>query len=194
SSAYDYYAQQRQEADAAQTRSTTSTLKSTDTSFGADVRKQIDALFADVPRGSNGKLTFDGVIAYRDEFRAAFKERVEADLAALGVDTDTGMTFSYDAKSDVLTVNKDHPDKKAIDAYFAANEDLRMDFAKLSALTKVTSMAERKLSLTDLRAEMQTQSMAWWAEANVPDAFTGGSLAYTSGSDEPTFFGLDMMV
>lgn len=162
----------------------------------SEIRAQIEALLADVPRDANGKLTFQAVADYRDEKREAFEAQVKAELEILGVDTDIDMTFSYDSATDVLTVDSGHPDKKLIDRYFAASDELRADFAEIVALTKLSGSAESKLSPTDLRASLQARSVAIWAEQNTTNMFGSGML-YMSDSDtssSPTFFGLDMMV
>jgi hypothetical protein len=189
---YNYYSGLGQSSGL--TTSSTATSGSNVTASTSAIRAQIEALLADVPRSEGGKLTFDDVISYRDEQREAFEARVQSDLAALGVDTDLDMTFSYDANSDVLTVDSGHPDKKLIDAYFAANEDVRADFAEVVALTKLSGSAETKLTATEMRTSLQVQSMAIWAEANASNTFSGGSLFFTEEEDTPTFFGLDLMV
>ncbi len=192
-SIYDLYSNERRGMDATQAGAGNASTSS-DSRFGADIRAKIDALLADVPRDATGKLTFDAIIDYRDQYRAAFEARTKIDLSKLGVDTDADMTFSYDATADKLTVDSSHPDKDVIDNYFEENEDARHMFAKLVVLTKITNMAERKLSPVELKTEMQLQAMSWWTQANVQNIFSGGNLSYTEGNEAPVFYGLDTLI
>lgn len=189
SNSYGYYNKSAQDAQAVKASSSSSS----DTSFGADIREKVAALLEDIPRNSNGTLTFDAVIQYRDEKLADFEAKAKADLQKLGVDTDRDMAFAYDAATDTLTVDSSHPDKKIIDQYFTEQDDLRHQFAQVVALNKMTGAAESKLSPTQMKAQLQVQAMSWWAEANTDDIFGGGNLLASAGGSS-SFFGLNMVV
>lgn len=192
-STYDYYSSSSSQLDIQ--KSYNSSSSSSDTAFGADIREKVNALLADIPRNSNGTLTFEAVMEYRDSLLEDFETRVKADLDALGVDTERDMTFSFDATTDTLVVDSDHPDKAVIDQYFTENDEARQQFAQVLALNKMTQSAERKLSLSDLRTELQVQSMAWWTEANAGNVFSSGNLlSVADDQSESLFFGLDMVV
>lgn len=186
---YDYYTKNAQDQAAARSAATSSS----DTSFGADIREKVAALLEDIPRNSNGTLTFEAVITYRDAKLADFEAKTKADLDALGVDTERDMAFSFDAATDTLVVDGSHPDKHIIDQYFTEQDDLRHQFAQVLALNKMTGAAESNLSPTEMRASLQVQSMAWWTEANAGNIFDSGNLL-SSQSGQSSFFGLDMQV
>ncbi|MGE4292254.1 MAG: hypothetical protein AB7E32_08595 [Desulfovibrio sp.] len=165
--------------------SSSSSTSSSQASYGKGVeslstkelRAQIDKLLADIPKGSDNKLSFAEVIEYRKKLQAEFEATAKEDLAKLGVDTDRDFTLSYDATTDKVTVDSSHPDKKIIDKYFEENTEMRETFAKIVSLSKLTASAEKQLSPTEFKRSLQTQAMSWWAEANGnSDWFTGGGM------------------
>ncbi|MEF2145321.1 MAG: hypothetical protein V3573_07745 [Desulfovibrionaceae bacterium] len=159
-------------------RSSSSGLSSTNTK---ELRAVIDKLLADVPKGEDGKLSFQDVLDYRDKLREEFEAKAKEDLEALGVDTDLDFTLSYDADSNKVTVDSGHPQKKIIDKYFEDNEDMRDSFAKIVTLSKLTQAAETKLSPTDYKRQLQQQALEWWAQdSGGLDWFASGGMLMRS--------------
>lgn len=145
-----------------------------------ELRDRINTILEDVPK-SGSKVSFQDVIDYRDKLQAEFEAKAKADLDALGVDTERDFTLSYDAGTNKVTVDSGHPDKKIIDKYFEDKPEMRDAFAKIVTLSKLSGCAEKKLSPTAFKQQMQQQAMTWWAESNGGnDWFTGGGMMMQS--------------
>ncbi|MDD4733049.1 MAG: hypothetical protein PHX58_14090 [Desulfovibrio sp.] len=138
-----------------------------------ELREQIDKILEDVPKSGN-KLSFQDVIDYRNKLREDFEAKAKEDLEALGVDTERDFTLSYDANTDKVTVDPNHPDKEVIDRYFEENPEMREAFAKIVSLSKLSGAAEKQLSPTQFKQQLQAQAMSWWAEEN-------GNMGWFSG-------------
>ena len=167
-------------------------------SLKAKLRSRIESLLSDIPQ-TGSRLTFQDVMDYRDELRDAFETQAEADLAALGVDTARDFTLSYDATTDTVTADANHPDKKIIDAYFENNEEMRNAFAQVVTYSNLLKPAETKVSPQEMVRQMQLDSMSiWFADNLSASSLSGGLSGYGSllftDEGEATYFGLDLQV
>jgi hypothetical protein len=179
---YQRSTQAREESEAAQAESTKNT-------------RRRDDLLSNVPRTSNGRLTFDSVINYRKGQEKAWDERFKADMAEKGIDTEkSGLSLSLDPSSGKVSANANHPNKAAIDQYFIDNPDMAEQFTENVQLGKLTSLAERKLTLPELRRSLSAQSMSIWFEASAgaSSLYTGGGMVFGGGS--ASYAGLNMRV
>lgn len=161
-------AKARQEAEAAlkaqaQQYSTSSTSQ---TSSMSQVREQIESLLANIPRSNGDKLTFKDLADYKETLEKEWSEQFEADMTKLGVDTSIDIKLSVDSSTGVVTAQKGHPDKAAIDKYFLDNPEMAEKFEEGVQLSKLTSTAERNLTPSELRQSLTAQSMSIWFESN----------------------------
>ena len=155
------------------------------------VRKNIDQMLAGVPRTEGGKLTFNDVFAYKKTLSENFYKDVKADLKGLGVDVETDFKLSYDAQNGKVVVGE-HPDREKIMKYFAdeKNKEKVEQFKLITQFKSITDTAQKKLSPSMLRKELQRQSMAAWMMNNASgDVFTGNLSLYS-----PNLSGMNMKV
>jgi hypothetical protein len=191
---YQRTTQAREDSEAAQAEAA-GNRRTRETGAGSGVRELIDDLLSNVPRTSNGRLTFDNVINYRKGQEKAWDERFKADMAEKGIDTEkSGLSLSLDPSSGKVSANANHPDKAAIDQYFIDNPDMAEQFAENVQLGKLTSLAERKLTLPELRRSLSTQSMSVWFEASAgaSSLYTGGGMVF--GGSGASYAGLNLRV
>ena len=160
------------------------------TSVGSDIL----ALLSKVPKGDDGKLSFQDVKDYREELSDAWDEKVMADLEKLGVDVSGDLSMSYDAATGKVTVADGVKGKEIIDKYFEDNPDVVGEFYDIVQLGKLTATADSKLSQTQYAQSLKLQSMAWWYQDNISAQswFDGGGLLAMQGTTSYT--GLNLMV
>ncbi|WP_285907596.1 hypothetical protein [Pseudodesulfovibrio pelocollis] len=199
SAGYGYSYQQmlkaRQEAEAAEKAQTSGGTASASGSAMSQAREYVESLLANIPKSNGTKLTFQDVFDYRDSRNKAWSERFEADMKALGVDTSIDIKLSLDAATGAVTAQRNHPDKAAIDKYFIDNPKMAEQFAEGVQLSKLTGLAERKLTNAELRQQLSLQSMSIWFEANASASsmFSGGGMVLGQ-QGATTFTGLDLRV
>ncbi|SKA88347.1 hypothetical protein SAMN02745704_02110 [Paucidesulfovibrio gracilis DSM 16080] len=158
-----------------------------------ELREQIDKILEGVPK-SGSKLSFQDVMDYRDKLREEFESIAKEELGALGVDTERDFTLSYDAATDKVTVDPEHPDKEIIDRYFEETPEMREAFAKIVSLSKLSGAAEKTLSPTQFRQQMQAQAMSWWAEENGNMGWFSGGGMMNAEAGLQLFGGVNMQV
>ena len=158
------------------------------------IREQIEYYLKDVPKGEDGKLSFQDVDDYRKKLEKEWDDTVKADLAKLGVNTDEEFPLSYDATKGKLTVKEGHPDKVAIDKYFADNPDKVKEFTTIIQLGKMTSASRNQLSPVELQKSIQQQAISWWYEDNSDPStwFKGGGMML--GQSQASYTGLNLKV
>lgn len=158
------------------------------------VRTHIESLLADIPKGEDGRLSFQDVVNHKDAVEAEWDQRVSADLEALGVDMSKRFRLMLDPGTGAVTASGDHPDKMRIDAYFAANEERADEFKNIVQLGRLASVAENKLSPDDMQQTLLPQAMAWWYQTNMDTSslFTGGGVVFGAGGS--AYKGLDIRV
>jgi len=168
----------------------TSQSSSTTTSMGSDIL----SLLSKVPKGDDGKLSFQDVEDYREEMGDAWDEKVMADLKKLGVDVTQELSMSYDAATGKVTVAAGTKDKEIIDKYFEDNKDVVGEFYDIVQLGKLTATADSKLTQAQYAQNLKLQSMAWWCQDNVSlqSWFDGGGLLAMQG--QSSYTGLNLMV
>ena len=181
------------EETSAKSSSSTSTRQYPDTWKG-QIAKQVDELLADIPR-SGGKLTMQDVIAYRDQVTQKLQDDVKADLAELGVDTSEDINLGLDDNGNVVAA-AGTPDKDLIDRYFQANPDMVDEYQNALKLSKLTSMAENKMTPTQIRSQLSAQAISAWTSQNADgDIFSGSMNLTLSQASLPTAsFGLNLTV
>lgn len=157
----------------------------------SQIRQQVDELLSLVP-SSGSKVSFSDIFAYRDELKQALEERVTADLESLGVDLDEDMQLSMNSSGEVVCTN-DHPDQDLINRYFKASPDVVEQYSTALRISQLTDLADRKLSTSELKQEMQSVAMQVWFADNTESL--GGSLAsILSNQGLSTLSGLQLSV
>lgn len=162
-------------------------------SLEGQIRKQVDEMLEGVPYTGN-KLTMQDVINYRDSKREQLEETIRADLDKLGVDLDQDIDLAYDSSSGLVYCSSDHPDADLINRYFKANPELCEEYADALKLSRMTSLAEEKMSPSQMRSALQQQAVSlWWEESGAGSQTTlMGSLGATSGLE--AYKGLNLSV
>ncbi|WP_319471493.1 hypothetical protein [uncultured Pseudodesulfovibrio sp.] len=160
----------------------------------SQIRAQIDDLLKDVPKGTDGKLSFKDIDDYREKLGKEWDESVKADLEKLGVDVEKEFPLSWDTKTGKLTVSKEHPDKEVIDKYFESNPEKVEEFQKIVQLGKMTRTHEQKLTPQQLQKSIQQESVAWWYEDNSDPTswFQGGGRLMSN--TQAAYSGLNLKV
>jgi len=157
---------------------------------------EILSLLSKVPKGDDGKISFQDVENYRESLGKAWDVEVMADLAALGVDISQEMPMSYDAETGKVTVAEGTEDKEIIDKYFEDNPEVVNKFYDIVQLGKLTSTAESKLTRDQRFQNIELQTMAWWYEENTSfqSWFDGGGLLALQGQASAAYTGLNLLV
>jgi len=163
-------------------------------SLKSQIRNQINALLANIPKGDDGKLSFQDIKDYLDKEEKLWDDSVKADLAALNVDITSEFPLSYDAASGTVTVAEGHPDKALIDKYFELNPEKVEKFEEIIQLGKMTKISSSTQSATQLRRDIQQSAMSIWFEDNSDPTtwFSGGGMMF--GQGQSTYTGLDIRV
>ncbi len=117
-----------------------------------------------IPKDENGKLTFSDAKKYKAAMEADFRDKVSTGLRKLGVDENAEFTLKMDASTGDMKVYSSHPDKEKIEAFFKANPSLVQQFEEINTLEGVTRFTERKISVPELRREIQLQSASFWMQ------------------------------
>ena len=166
----------------------------TDASKTTGVGSNILSLLSKVPKGDDGKLSFQDVEDYREELGDAWDEKVMAALKELGVDVSQEMSMSYDAETGKVTVAEGTEGKEIIDQYFEDNPDVVKEFYDIVQLGKLTATADANLSQEQYVQSLKLQSMAWWYQDNISAQswFEGGGLLSMQGATSYT--GLNLLV
>lgn len=178
----------------AETTARTESTETQDSGWKTRIREQIESILADVPKGDDGKLSFQDVDDYRESLEKKWDIAVMADLEALGVDTDKELPLTWDPTTGRVTVTEGHPDKAVVDQYFDDNPDKIEEFQRIIQLGKMTNLSQSHFSASQLRQNIQQQSMAWWYEDNSDPTqwFSGGGSLL--GSSFSSYTGLDIVV
>lgn len=156
-----------------------------------EVSNTVKSLLSEVPN-SGGKLTFKDVMEYRDELQKKFEASLKKELEAIGVDTDTEFTLSYDAASGKVTVDQNHPDKAKIDNYFDQNSEKREEFAKIVSYSNISNVAKNKLSPGQIRQQIQASAVEKWWSSRSGSSMANGNMMFGAGA--PKFIGLNAVV
>lgn len=182
-----------QDDETSSTEASTSSLTAT-TTWQTQIKSQIDSYLSDIPKGDDGTLSFQDVDDYLTQLEEAWDETVKADLEALGVDPDAEYPLSYDPTTGKVTVSNDHPDKEVIDKYFEDNPDKVEEFETIIQIGKLTNLSNSSFTQTEIRQNIQQESMAWWYEDNSDPTswFSGGGLVL--GAGQTAYSGLNITV
>jgi hypothetical protein len=164
------------------------------TSGTSSMGQDILSYLSQIPKGEDGKLSFQDVDDYRDKLETFWDAEVMADLEELGVDITKQFPLTYDSNTGKVTVSGDHEDKEIIDQYFVDNPDKVGEFETIVQLGKLTTTAEDKLSMDMLNTNLQLESLAWWYQDNTNPTswFEGGGMLAMSGMS--SYLGLNMTV
>ncbi|BDQ34778.1 hypothetical protein [Pseudodesulfovibrio portus] len=164
------------------------------TSGTSSMGQDILSYLSKIPKGEDGKLSFQDVDDYREELETFWDAEVMADLEELGVDITKQFPLTYDTNTGKVTVSGDHEDKEIIDQYFVDNPDKVAEFKTIVQLGKLTTTAEDKLSMDMLNTNLQLESLAWWYQDNTDPTswFEGGGMLAMSGMS--SYLGLNMTV
>lgn len=147
---------------------------SSDSTSREKTSQKLSELLANLPKGPSGNISFTEISQYLEQAETQFDNEVKAELKDLGVDVDTKFQLIYDESTGKITVGNDHPDKKKIEAYFAANPERVKQFNTILDLHQVEDLAQNRLNPPDLRKQISQQSMAFWLSDNsTSEMFTG---------------------
>ena len=163
-----------------------------DSSMGKDIQ----AYLALVPKGDDGKLSFQDVEDYRDALGDKWDTEVMADLEALGVDISKEFLMTYDPDTGKVSVSGDTEDKDTINQYFEDNPDKVEEFRNIIQLGKLTSTASSQLSQDQMMTNLKQQSLAWWYADNTDPTswFEGGGLLGIGQGSTTAYTGLNITV
>lgn len=163
-------------------------------SLKSQIREQINGLLANIPKGDDGKLSFKDITNYLEEQEAAWDESVKADFTKLGIDLSKEFPLTYDPANHTVTVAEGHPDKSLIDKYFELNPEKVEKFEEIVQIGKMNRISSSTLSLSELKRDIQQNSMAVWYEDNSDPSswFTGGGMLF--GNNVASYTGLDIKV
>lgn len=138
------------------------------------VQQKVSDLMAELSKSGFSKLSFKDIKAQREAIEKQFDKEVREELKALGVDTDKKFQLIYDESSGKIVVGNDHPDKKVIESYFAANPERVKQFNVILDMQQVEELAQNRLEPQQFRAKITQQSMAFWLNQNAQsDMFSG---------------------
>ncbi|BCS89505.1 hypothetical protein [Pseudodesulfovibrio sediminis] len=174
----------------AQAKKVDQEAKASGTAMGNDIMSYLDK----VPKGSDGKLSFQEVDDYRTTLEEEWDAAVMADLKKLGVDVSTKIPLTYDTTTGKVTVASGNEDKAVIDQYFENNPDKVEDFNTILQLGKLTTTASTQLTQASFMQSLQQESLAWWYEDNSDptDWFSGGGML--TGTGQSSYTGLNLLV
>ncbi len=143
--------------------------------------------------GSESSLSFEQIIAHRDQVLQDFKLNLSTEIAEAEIDTTQDIILSYDATTETLKLGATHPNKTAVDKYFASNTTARQKFSEALALSKVTELAQKTFPAEVMNTEQSLASITRWVNANSANFFNGGSLL-VHGQGGGKLVGIDMRI
>lgn len=160
----------------------------------ATIRSQIDSILANIPKGSDNKLSFKEVQDYYEEQKQLWDDTVKADLEKLGVNTYKQFPLSYDPAEGTVTVAEGHPDKAKIDSYFKANPETVDKFEEIIQIGKLTRSSQQSFTPQEIKQSIQQSAMAVWFQDNSDPSswFSGGGMMF--GNSQASYTGLNMTV
>lgn len=86
--------------------------------------------------GITGKITYNKLLAHKEEISASFQETVKQGLAELGVDPDADFRLSLDDDG-TIKVSSNHKDKAKIEQFFKENPQLAETYNQIQTLNQV---------------------------------------------------------
>lgn len=136
--------------------------------------------------GKNGRVSFGQITAYKEKLEKEYGEKMEADLAKLGVDPTIKfqLKLSADGKMEVIS---DHADKAKVQKYFDDNPEMVKKYKEIQGLADLEAARKSmQVNPTDMRKRIQVEAMAtWWDQAggstNSIADFTGGDMSFYKG-------------
>lgn len=86
--------------------------------------------------GITGKITYNKLLAHKEEISASFQETVKQGLQELGVDPDADFRLSLD-EDGTIKVSSNHKDKAKIEQFFKENPGLAETYTQIQTLNQV---------------------------------------------------------
>lgn len=134
----------------------------------------------------NGNVTFGQITAYKNKLEKEYGDKLEKDLADLGVDKDIKFQLKL-GKDGKMEVVSDHPDREKVQKYFDDNPEMVKKYKEIQSLADLDSARkEMQVNPADLRKRIQVESIAtWWDQSgnggsSIAD-FSGGDMAFYKG-------------
>lgn len=171
------------------------TVNSLLTSSGREeLSKALDAM----KKAGYTSFTFADVENYRKQLETQFSSAVRSDLAEMGVDPDIEFNLVLDANGNLQVVS-DHPDKAAVEQYFADNPEMVDVFKHIQALSNLKKNESKSPQAAaeytrNLKTSLQAEAVqAFFAatDNNGQDYFnqianfgTNGSTSYLLGLNQ----------
>lgn len=86
--------------------------------------------------GITGKITYNKLLAHKEEISSSFQETVKQGLQELGVDPDADFRLSLDDDG-TIKVSSNHKDKAKIEQFFKENPQLAETYNQIQTLNQV---------------------------------------------------------
>lgn len=86
--------------------------------------------------GITGKITYNKLLAHKEEISSSFRETVKQGLQELGVDPDADFRLSLDDDG-TIKVSSNHKDKAKIEQFFKENPQLAETYNQIQTLNQV---------------------------------------------------------
>lgn len=86
--------------------------------------------------GITGKITYNKLLAHKEEISSSFQETVKQGLQELGVDPDADFRLSLDDDG-TIKVSSNHKDKAKIEQFFKENPGLAETYNQIQTLNQV---------------------------------------------------------
>lgn len=134
----------------------------------------------------NGNVTFGQITTYKEKLEKEYGDKLEKDLAALGVDKDIKFQLKL-GKDGKMEVVSDHADRDKVQKYFDENPEMIKKYKGIQALADLESARkEMQVNPADLRKRIQVEAMAtWWDQSGNSSSsigdFSGGDMAFYKG-------------
>ena len=161
-----------------------------------ELSKALDAM----KKAGFTSFTFADVEKYRQTLESQFSSAVRADLAEMGVDPDIEFNLVLDADGN-LTVVSDHPDKAAVEQYFADNPEMVDVFKHIQALSNLRKAQSRSPEQAaefskNLKLSLQAEAVQAFFAATDNNGESYFSQIANFGSNDATsyFLGLNQKV
>ncbi len=137
-----------------------------------ELSKALDAM----KKAGYTRFTFSDIEEYRKTLETQFSEAVRSDLKEMGVDPDIQFNLVLDAYGNLQVVS-DHPDKAAVEQYFADNPEMVDVFKHIQALSNL----KKSQSKSPEQAAEFTRNLKLSLQAEAVQAFF--AVTDNNGSD-----------
>lgn len=168
------------------TGSASNTTSYLSTSGLKDLTTLISSIMDTMGLGKNDPVSFGQITAYKQKLEKEYGDKLEKDLAELGVDKSIKFQLQLD-KNGKMQVTSDHPDKDKVQKYFDDNPEMVKKYKEIQGLADLDNARKQmQVDPTSMKKRIQVESMAaWWqdvgsASSSIGD-FSGGDMSFYKG-------------